>query len=485
MPIGSSKLGVLGAGLVPGGTETFNASGTFSIPPGVKKVSITGVGGTGNPGNSGTAGNSGNPGGGAGGGGGGGGVTAVPGCFCIAPTTPGGGGGSSPGGGNGGAGGTTTPPGFNANAGGAGNAGNNGNAGSAGSAGNPGNTGGASSGLGQTFNGGAGGNAGAAGNAGNQGNGGTAGNGGAGMPKSPFPNTAVAVGNGGNGGGAGVAANLIGTNPPYTCARNGETLPGQQTRFANPLGPAFYMQFEYGNPFGTSSHGGGGGAGDVNSGTNFNIPGEKAGNRMVTATGIENPNPPSVIPAPIAPGPFNHPGQPVCITTVSLGPIPANSPAPFPATQGTAFNTRGVPLRGLGGNPGGGAGGYGRLFGFRQWFSPPGIVGFPPASPPGNYTEAGLGLSVSGFSATNTRAGGGGGGGGLASDPGTKPNGGGAGGGGGRGNAGNAGGNGGAGGSGVAATPSTVNCVPVTPGCTAPITVASPGGQVVISWNPQ
>jgi hypothetical protein len=51
MPIGSSKLGVLGAGLVPGGTETFNAPGTFSIPPGVKKVSITGRGGTGNPGN--------------------------------------------------------------------------------------------------------------------------------------------------------------------------------------------------------------------------------------------------------------------------------------------------------------------------------------------------------------------------------------------------------------------------------------------------
>jgi hypothetical protein len=39
MPIGSSKLGVLGAGLVPGGTETFNAPGTFSIPPGVKIVS--------------------------------------------------------------------------------------------------------------------------------------------------------------------------------------------------------------------------------------------------------------------------------------------------------------------------------------------------------------------------------------------------------------------------------------------------------------
>ena len=75
MPIGSSKLGVLGAGLVPGGTETFNAPGTFSIPPGVKKVSVTGVGGTGNPGNSGTAGNSGNP--GTGGGGGGAGATSI------------------------------------------------------------------------------------------------------------------------------------------------------------------------------------------------------------------------------------------------------------------------------------------------------------------------------------------------------------------------------------------------------------------------
>jgi hypothetical protein len=45
MPIGSSKLGVLGAGLVPGGSVTFNASGTWAVPPGVKKVSITGRGG--------------------------------------------------------------------------------------------------------------------------------------------------------------------------------------------------------------------------------------------------------------------------------------------------------------------------------------------------------------------------------------------------------------------------------------------------------
>jgi hypothetical protein len=44
MPIGSSKLGVLGAGLVPGGTETFNAPGTFSIPPGSKKSQCYGCG---------------------------------------------------------------------------------------------------------------------------------------------------------------------------------------------------------------------------------------------------------------------------------------------------------------------------------------------------------------------------------------------------------------------------------------------------------
>jgi hypothetical protein len=71
MPIGSSKIGVLGAGLVPGGSVTFNASGTWPIPPGVKKVSITGVGGTGNPGVAGNSGNAGNLGMVAGGGAGG------------------------------------------------------------------------------------------------------------------------------------------------------------------------------------------------------------------------------------------------------------------------------------------------------------------------------------------------------------------------------------------------------------------------------
>ena len=35
------------------------------------------------------------------------------------------------------------------------------------------------------------------------------------------------------------------------------------------------------------------------------------------------------------------------------------------------------------------------------------------------------------------------------------------------------------------ATPSSQNCVPVTPGSCYPIVVGSPGGQVVINWNPQ
>ena len=65
MPIGTSKVGVLGAGTVPGGSETFNSSGTFCVPSGVTSVNVTGTGGAGNPGNAG------NPGGtGIGGGGG-------------------------------------------------------------------------------------------------------------------------------------------------------------------------------------------------------------------------------------------------------------------------------------------------------------------------------------------------------------------------------------------------------------------------------
>ena len=69
MAIGAGKIGLLGAGLTPAGSLTFNAPGTAALPAGVKLVSVTGVGGSGNPG-SGTGGRGEKSGGGAGGGGG-------------------------------------------------------------------------------------------------------------------------------------------------------------------------------------------------------------------------------------------------------------------------------------------------------------------------------------------------------------------------------------------------------------------------------
>ena len=48
MAIGSSKAGVLGAGFaVAAGSATFNSSSTWTVPAGVKLVSITGSGGAG------------------------------------------------------------------------------------------------------------------------------------------------------------------------------------------------------------------------------------------------------------------------------------------------------------------------------------------------------------------------------------------------------------------------------------------------------
>ena len=70
MPIGVSKTVIFGKGGAEAGTQTFNTSGTFTVPSGVSIVSITGVGGTGTSGNSGGTGNSGTGGGGQGGGGG-------------------------------------------------------------------------------------------------------------------------------------------------------------------------------------------------------------------------------------------------------------------------------------------------------------------------------------------------------------------------------------------------------------------------------
>ena len=53
MAIGASKIGVLGGKpIVPGGSQTFNTSGTFSVPVGVTKINVTGKGATGGKGHS-------------------------------------------------------------------------------------------------------------------------------------------------------------------------------------------------------------------------------------------------------------------------------------------------------------------------------------------------------------------------------------------------------------------------------------------------
>ena len=456
MPIGAAKLGVLGAGLVPGGTETFNASGTFSIPPGVKKVSITGVGGTGSPGNSGAAGNSGNPGFGGGGGGGGQVRHPSPRPGCVVTSWNGSSGGAG-GAGSGGAGGGVSPsPPTGAAASLPGANGPAGTGGSAGSAGNPGNTGASSSALGQTFCGGAGGNGGTAGNAGNAGTGGTGGTGGGNIPQlcGPSPRNG-GPGAGGNGGSPGpfVACNFPNFIPTVQ--------KGPQFCFGCVLRPLcsprkFSAIFQgFGAP-------GGGGAGDTNSGSpvTYNLDNNigdpfiaKSNDNMQLFTAL-NPYP----------GNFNN-----------------NFPGPIPMPNCFQWFNVGMSAKvSVGGTPGGGSGGIGA-----SRFDRNAAGSSRPTEWWGFCAEVGL---LPGKQGNNSRAGGGGGSGGniclSSNNPPSKFTAGG-GGGGGRGNAGNAGGSGGAGNPGTAATPSTVNCVPVTPGTNAPIVVGSPGGQVVISWNPQ
>ena len=59
MPLGSSKISLGGADLVPGGNSTFNSSGTFVAPLGVSLVCATGFGGVGGTGDVGRGGNGG------------------------------------------------------------------------------------------------------------------------------------------------------------------------------------------------------------------------------------------------------------------------------------------------------------------------------------------------------------------------------------------------------------------------------------------
>lgn len=549
MPIGASKVGALG-GLVPGGSVTFNASGTWDVPPGVKVVSITGKGGTGNPGNAGNQGNPGNIGIGAPGGMGGRGGNEP----SINPGSPNASWG--PAGGVGYAVKSTGPLrtrvgnqtsfqdatclpspqnpspapiatvtgqnfvggcvnyspfpgparaiGFCGPAGVAytpvsGPQGPAGNAGTAGNAGQPGNPGCSSSALGNAFPGGAGGNAGVGGAAGNGGSGGQGGAAGQGRPvlqpaNTVPPGTVAQGGAGGNGGGSGGQGLSRDQNTSPTVG------PG--------LIPCFAQWIKYGG------YGGGGAA--INSGN--------SGGAGQLKSPINAHSPVNVC-VPIGTG-GTDPGEAFPPTTQYVGGIVAplirptcgvNTPPTFgrttiPTPQGSLTNST---MGGAGGYGIQGTSGLGFMNGlpavsFNTRFVPrPTPSGSPcwgvgrgrmNATP--NCTPTLLNVGGNLNSVTNPlsvnsnnifRAGGGGGAGSSRFSTGcgnplppqlpfSQSMGG--GGGGGRGNAGNAGGPTPTP-SGVAATPVTFNCVPVTPGTPTPITVASPGGQVVISWNPQ
>lgn len=429
MPIGTSKIGVLGAGTVPGGTQTFNASGTFTVPPGVTKVNITGKGGTGTAGNSGNPGNAGNSGNG---GAGGGGTASYRNWSCSWDIVRGFGGGAFRG-----AGITINNPfaqggSMNCNyaqtrsSANAGQAGCAGTAGQAGQAGNAGSAGNASTGLCKTFPGGAAGQAGAAGNAGT---GGAAGQGGSGGTNGGSL-TAGQPGAGGCGGGSG------GTGNNFTRAQ------GQ----GNPC-PCVPQYITGGR--------GGGGAGSVNPGqsglsggayipsANFTLP--------LGGTGqLTGPNLPATIGTANSDGGYSgpcggNPGSKRGFSVVVDG-VPCTNNLPNARTSVCQFNP--APLRPSLYRAGGGG-------------MSAGFLGYP-----GNQTPPGPGGSTSPTSVFYSSGGGGGGGG--------------------RGGAGGAGGTQVAGNPGSAATPQTFNCVSVTPGSPYPIVVGGPsGGQVVISWNPQ
>lgn len=357
MAIGSSKIGVLGGGGVPAGSQTFNASGTFTVPSGVSKVNITGVGGSGNAGN---PGNSGNPGHG-GGGGGGGGAQFVRNYTVPCPE-------SGPyiaqqalaTGSAAGRGGWHPQLGYCSQ-----NTAYTGNSGTAGSPGSAGSAGQSSSGLSKTFTGG---------NAGGAGNAGTAGSGG--------------------GGGTQAFTTITHQGPSWSVHQPkgcGGSIGGGQG--GGILAGSGYYD---GSCYHRHGGGGGGGAGHCNSGN------------------------------------------------------------PAVRTPGFGFQSSGY-QGGTAGTTGGGQGGQGG-------------TAFP------SLVRANDGGQIN---TGNNRAGAGGGGGSYITSGGGV--GGGGGGGGGRGQLGGSGGTGNPGG---AASPASYNCLPVTPGGSYPIVVAS-GGQVKISWPAQ
>ena len=437
MPIGTSKIGVLGAGTVPGGTQTFNASGTFSVPPGVTRVNITGRGGSGNSGNLGNSGNPGNPGTGAGGGGGGGPPVLQGSSWINGPATPGGHAfrnspfvqafcpsNYSVGGNSGNAGCAFCGPAIG-NTGATGTSGISGNAGTGGTGGNPGNAGNSSSGLNYTFPAGNGGNA---GNAGAAGNGGTAGNGGNGGGGGAYCSsyTGGAGGTGGTGGGSGGAGR----------PRNGPQVPTNSPPYSPNCLSVKFRGGQGGGGAGASNPGQNGANGtwyrDVNHNKNVVAYGGTISNASAPA-----PNSPTFCGIPIPTNTiggigFNFTQAP----TISYftGNVPQVNRQDFNSFSGNCIPD--VLRAGAAGGTGGGA----------------------------TYNRCCGGPLCSYQPYFNTAGGGGGGG---------------------RGNAKNAGGASTAG-SGNAGTPATYNCVPVTPGSPYPIVVGGPtGGQVVISWNPQ
>ena len=57
MPAGTPKVTMFGdKTIAPGGCQTFNTSGTFTVPVGVTVINLVGKGGSGNPGNAGNSG---------------------------------------------------------------------------------------------------------------------------------------------------------------------------------------------------------------------------------------------------------------------------------------------------------------------------------------------------------------------------------------------------------------------------------------------
>lgn len=436
MPIGASKVGALG-GLVPGGSVTFNTTDTWVVPPGVKIVSITGKGGTGNPGNAGNQGNAGNPGTGGAGGGAGAGRLVQPPNTSVAAF------GGNPGGH---AFKTINNPGnpfipFNdraydlptkyaiyglgapspANTNG--NPGQSGASGNAGTAGNPGNPGNPGQQSSGLSNTFPGGAGGNAGVAGSAGTAGAGGTGGGGGNSATNPNVVGNGGAGGNGGGSGGYGGCtnLTVNQVGGFAQGGG---GAGTVNSGQSGQAGTSVNPFPtHPYNTSPAGGTG---------NFSAP-------------INN-NPVNQAPfVPVSPntdggaggGMSLRSGGPSVLAIRRCPNFAQNILAPLPCT---VSNRNAAPQ-----------------------FSPP--------AAPNLIVRAGAGGGAACGDVDSGR-------------PQYALRGGGGGGGGGRGNL------GGCGGptptpTGSAGTPATYNCVPVTPGSSYPIVVGTPGGQVVISWNPQ